>query len=255
MRFARDVLAFEAVAARGPEHEAPALVTQRRGEPVDLRLRGQRDGLLRRQTEEAPDAVDEARDIVVLERVVEREHRHAVADLLELLGRCRAEAFRRAVVADQRREARFDRGVALAQRVVVGVGDRGGVFLVIRDVVLRDLGREAFELGGGFGLRELIDRCGGGGSPGLAAHRLRILRAAASGTRGSQYSSRGAGCGIFPRRVVLRATSGRGIRDLHNQAVFALAVVLSAAALAQNQPQPVDESLAAYADTTHSVTT
>jgi pimeloyl-ACP methyl ester carboxylesterase len=40
----------------------------------------------------------------------------------------------------------------------------------------------------------------------------------------------------------------------HKEVVFALAVVLSAAALAQSQPQPVDESLAAYADTTHSVT-
>jgi pimeloyl-ACP methyl ester carboxylesterase len=40
----------------------------------------------------------------------------------------------------------------------------------------------------------------------------------------------------------------------HKQAVHALAVVLSAAALAQSQPQPVDESLAAYADTMHSVT-
>jgi pimeloyl-ACP methyl ester carboxylesterase len=40
----------------------------------------------------------------------------------------------------------------------------------------------------------------------------------------------------------------------HKQAVLALAAVVPAAALAQNQPQPVDESLAAYADTTHSVT-
>ena len=73
----------------------------------------------------------------------------------------------------------FDRGVALAQRVVVGVGDRRRVFLVVRDVVLGDLGGEAFELGGGFGLREVIDGCGGVGSPGLRAHRLRILWAAA----------------------------------------------------------------------------
>ena len=53
----------------------------------------------------------------------------------------------RAVGAHERGKARLDRRVALAQRVVVGVGDLGRVLRVVELVVVGDLAREPRELG------------------------------------------------------------------------------------------------------------
>ena len=59
-------------------------------------------------------------------------------------GRRGADPARRAVGADQLREARLDRVVAPAQRVVIGVGDLGRVLGVVEPVVMRDrLGQRA----------------------------------------------------------------------------------------------------------------
>ena len=69
---------------------------------------------------------------------------------------------RGAVGADQIGEAGFDRGVALAQGVVVGIGDLRCVVLVIELVVARNLGGEARELGAGLVAAELFDGFGGG---------------------------------------------------------------------------------------------
>jgi len=49
LEIARDVLALEAIAARGTQHEAAALVSKRGGEAVDLRLGRHCDPLLGRQ--------------------------------------------------------------------------------------------------------------------------------------------------------------------------------------------------------------
>ena len=160
MQIARDVLAFEAVAARGAEHEAAALVAQRRREPVDLRLGRHRDLLLGRQAEEAADAVDEvamssSANALSSDSIGTRWR--TFSNLSEGAAPSRCDGLSG---ANQRRKARLDRGVALPQRVVVGVRDRRGVFLVVGAVVFRDLGGEARELGRGLALAELLDRFG-----------------------------------------------------------------------------------------------
>ena len=82
-----DVLAGRAVAAGRALDEAAALVAQRDREAVDLELRDvaqvRRRLRGRRQAEAAPDARVERPQLVVAERVGEREHRPAVADLVE----------------------------------------------------------------------------------------------------------------------------------------------------------------------------
>ena len=61
-------------------------------------------------------------------------------------------------VADEMREARLDRCVALAQRVILGVGDLRLVLPVVERVVMGDLAGEALKLGGGLALGQAIDR-------------------------------------------------------------------------------------------------
>ena len=78
-------------------------------------------------------------------------------DLAEGLDRRGADAGGRAVLADQMREARLDRCIALAQRVVLGVGDLRLVLPVVELVVMGDLAGEALELGGGLALGQAID--------------------------------------------------------------------------------------------------
>src|SRR5215472_11637568 len=78
--------------------------------------------------------------------------------LREAGGGRHANPARGTVGADQLGKARFDRVVALAQFVVLRVADLGRVFRVIKLVVMRDLLRQAFELGGGFGFGQPVDR-------------------------------------------------------------------------------------------------
>ena len=70
----------------------------------------------------------------------------------------RADPMRRAVGADQIREARLDRLIALTQRVVLGVGDLRAGVAVVQPVVMRDLRREARELGRRLLAAEPLDR-------------------------------------------------------------------------------------------------
>ena len=71
------------------------------------------------------------REILGAERVVEREHRHAMRHFGEAAGRRAADRAGSANRAGPGRETRLDRRVAPAQRVVFGVGD-------LRRVVRRD---------------------------------------------------------------------------------------------------------------------
>ena len=73
------------------------------------------------------------------EGVLQRQHRPRVGDLGKAGGGRGADPARRAVGADQLREAGLDRGVAAAQRIVFGVGDLGRRIGVIEPVVMRDL--------------------------------------------------------------------------------------------------------------------
>ncbi len=113
-----DVLAFRTVATGGGGDEFAALVAQRHRQPVDFRLGGKID-LVVLQLENPFDAADEIEHVLFSEGVVQRQHRHRVADFLEAPRGCRAYLLRRRVRGDEFREALFDGVVALPQRIVL----------------------------------------------------------------------------------------------------------------------------------------
>ncbi len=152
-----DVLALEAVAAGGGFDQLPVLVAQRHREPVDLRLGGERDRLVLLEIEEAADARDEIGDLLGVERVLQRQHRHRVAHLGEAARRRGADLARQALQRAQVRERFLDRLVAAAQRVVFRVRHRRRVLLVVGCVVLRDFGLKARVLGLGLLLGQFVD--------------------------------------------------------------------------------------------------
>ena len=86
---------------RGRARQAAALVAQRTGQAVDLRLGGEGDLLVLRQAQEPAHALDELPHLVVVEGIAEREHRHRVSDLGELRGRLRADPARGRIGADE----------------------------------------------------------------------------------------------------------------------------------------------------------
>ena len=142
----RHVLALDAVAARRGRDEAAALVTEAERQTVDLGLRREGERRLGLEVEEAADALDETRHVLVLEGVAERQHRRAVAHLGEFLRRLGADLAGEAFVAAEFRELRLERLVALSQGIVFGVGDGRRVLLVIALVVLGDLAAERLVL-------------------------------------------------------------------------------------------------------------
>ena len=142
-----DVLALGAVAAGGGGDERAVFVTQRHRQPVDLRLGAEGDLLVVGELEKAADAGDEIDDVLVGEGVVERQHRHRVAHLLELARRRRADFQRQRLKRPQVGKARLDCRVAHAQRVVFGVRYARPVLLVIAPVVLGDLDLQPRVLG------------------------------------------------------------------------------------------------------------
>ena len=152
-----DVLALGAVAAGRRGDEFAALIAQRHRQPVDLRLGGEIDPLVVAELEEAADAADEIEHVLLGKGVVEREHRHRVADLLEPPGRRRADLLRRRLGGDEFRKPRLDGVEALAQRVVFGVGNGRRVFLIVAPVVPLDLERQPFVLDLGLRLGEVGD--------------------------------------------------------------------------------------------------
>ena len=148
-----DVLPHPAVAAGGALDEDPVLVAQGGGQAVDLGLGGIGDGLVRQAQEPAHLGVELHR-VVVGEGVVQGQHRRPMGHRRELLRPRRPHPQARRVLADQVREAGLDGAVALLERVVVGVGDRRGVFPMIADVMAGDLVGQPLQLGGGLGLGE-----------------------------------------------------------------------------------------------------
>ena len=99
-----DVLALEAVAARGGRDQLAVLVAQRHRQPVDLRLGGERHRLVLLEVEEAADAADEIGDLLGVERVLQRQHRHRVPHLGEAARRRGADLARQALQRAQVRE-------------------------------------------------------------------------------------------------------------------------------------------------------
>ena len=77
---------------------------------------------------------------------------------------------------DQRREALLERDVALAQRVILGIGQLGRIVAIVEPIVARQLLGQPGELGLGFGLAQHRD-VRGGHQPGPAT-RIRLAAAA-----------------------------------------------------------------------------
>ena len=163
----RDVLAGRPVAARRALDEAAALVAERDREAVDLELGDVAEigGRLRGgcEAEASPDARVERPQLVVAERVPEREHRPAVADLVERRADRAADALGGRVGRDQLRVRGLDGDEPAEQLVVLRVADLRSVLLVVqavRPLDLLDELRVACRGGvGGEGLR-LLDEGG-----------------------------------------------------------------------------------------------
>ncbi len=132
------VLAGRPVAARRALDEPAPLVAKGDGEAVDLQLGdvAQVRGRLRRrrQAEAAPDARVERPQLVMAERVAERQHRPPVADLVERRADRAADALGRRVRGDQLRVGGLERDELAEELVVLGVAELRGVLLVVEPV-------------------------------------------------------------------------------------------------------------------------
>ncbi len=175
----RDVLSFISVPARGCFDEHAIIVPKRNRQSVDFGLGGDLKRRLRAYLEKPPHPGDEFDDLIVGERIAERQHGDAVPDLAELLERRGPDLRRRAFRAGQVREALLDRFKAQPQCIVVGVRNDRRVLLVIEPVVLSDFLGEPFRLRLGLRLAEFGRVCWRFGS----RHRSSALRQEALGLR------------------------------------------------------------------------
>jgi hypothetical protein len=137
--------------------ERALLVAQRQREPVDLRLGGEGDLALVLAAEEAAHARDEIGDVLVGERVAERQHRHAMPDLGEFRGWPGADLVAQGLAALQVGKALLERDQPAALRVIGGVVDDRRIVLEIGTVGLRDLGRQRLVLGARLARGEVFD--------------------------------------------------------------------------------------------------
>ena len=129
------VLAGEPVAAGGGAHQAPVAVRQAHRQAVDLELADVRDLV----AGDGPDPLVPGPDLLLLERVLEAEHRPAVLDLDELAARLAAHPLRRRVRRDQVGVLGLEPGQLPVQRVVLGVGELRSVEDVVEVLVPADL--------------------------------------------------------------------------------------------------------------------
>ena len=182
----RHILALEPVAARRGLHEFAALVAQRAGEPVDLRLCGEGERRVFLQAEEAAHARNEFVHFLVGKNVAERQHRHGVFRLRELLGRRGADLLGQRIRRMQFGKSRLQRLVPPPQRVVIGVGNRGRVVLVVAPVVFGDLGAEQRMLRARHFRGKLVDR--------LEFHAADVARRTMAGKRMEREPSGSQGC-------------------------------------------------------------
>ena len=138
--------------------EAAALVAERDGEPVDLRLGGEGELVVRAEPRKRRTRSTNSVDILVVEGIAERQHRHAVADLAEAVAGRRADLAATGCRGGRARESAprspYCAGAARRTR-----RPRSRAHLaVIELVVMRDLGCQPSELGVRLDLRQLIDR-------------------------------------------------------------------------------------------------
>ena len=174
------VLADRSVPARRREDQLAALVPQRAGQPVDLRLGRRRHEGIGGKVQEPPHPRDELAHLILGKGVLQAEHRPRMCDLGEGGRRRRAQPLRWGIGADQMREALLQLAVLADQSVIVRVADLRRVPVVVELVVARDFLREPHQPIGGI---RLADRVGSHAQPKISSSRLMKLvhdRSAAS---------------------------------------------------------------------------
>ena len=95
-----------------------------------------------RQAQAAPDPGVERAQLVVAERVRERQHRPGMAHLAELAGELGTYPLGRRVGCDERGERHLERDELAIEAVVFGVAQLGGIFLVVEPARTLDRGSE-----------------------------------------------------------------------------------------------------------------
>ncbi len=132
----RHVLAAAAIAARRAGDQHALHVAQADRESVELRLGQVLDVAL---AQCLPHPSVESPRLVLVERVVERQHRQRVHHGLEGGGRSGAHALRRGIGRGQRRKVELERLQLAQERIEFGVADNRRVENVIAVVVRLDL--------------------------------------------------------------------------------------------------------------------
>ena len=130
----RHVFAGPPVAARGAHRKATVAVLQRDRETVELRL-GDETDRPRHQPLQPPAP---GHELLARERVVERQHRHAMLDRRERRHRPATRTLRRRVGRDELRVLRFDLPQLPHERVELRVGNFGRVEHEVLLVVVID---------------------------------------------------------------------------------------------------------------------
>ncbi len=127
----RDVLADRPVAARRAHYQAPRLVREAHGRPIDLELCGVA-GALDVIPREPDESLLPVAQLIVVERVAEREHGDEMLVLGELALRGRADALRGRVGAAQLGMRALDLHQLAEHPIVLLIGELG----LVEDVVL-----------------------------------------------------------------------------------------------------------------------
>jgi len=164
-----DVLADPAVATRGRLDEPTAFVREGACDPVDLQLAREPGGVVPEPTR---DTVGPGPELLLGERVVEREHRRPVRDGGEQVGRRSPDALRGRVGGDQLGVGILQRAQLADELVVLGVGDLGIVEHVVAVRVEVDQLAQLLDADLGLGARALVD----GAHPAISTPPLTPIR-------------------------------------------------------------------------------
>ncbi len=142
-----DVFAFGAVTPGRAGDKLAVLVAQRHRQAVDLRLGRKHDLFGLRQTQETADATNKIGHILFGKGIVERQHRDRMPYLGKARRRRRADPRAQGVAGGELRKTRFDRGIATAQFVILGVADGRRVVLIVAAIMAGDFVAEPRMLG------------------------------------------------------------------------------------------------------------
>ena len=152
-----DILALGTIAPGGGGHKLAGLVAQVTGQAVDLRLSGKVDASAV-GGQKLVNTTDEISDIVIRKRIVERQHRHCVANLVKALGDTRSYLQTWRIRPAQVRKPGLYREIAAAESIILGVGDERSIFEEIVTVEPRNLGRKCRQFRSRLKLGQSVDR-------------------------------------------------------------------------------------------------